>query len=200
MCKCKRWRYWGLTCQQLLHKSEVLKSPMENLKILKPIYSMNTLDFYDFLEWRRCWPRFLRGLTLFQTGKGDYFNFTAVSLTLSSVTATGNVFMKIRLQIFSQLSGSPRVIWGQTVNLPGVFLCNLTCNLKWQWSGVFSSADWLVWFAYMNPEQDADIIHSCSLHFRHFPSMITSVNSAFPGQLHFSAVGMHALAPLLPDF
>lgn len=54
-----------------------------------------------------------------------------VNLTLSGVTATGNVFVKIRLQIFSQLSGSPRVIQSQTVNLPGVCPRNMTRNQKW---------------------------------------------------------------------
>lgn len=103
------------------------------------------LDFYDFLEWRRRWPRFLCGLTLFQTGKRDYFNFTAVSLIPSSVTATGNVFMKIRLHIFSQLPGSPRVIWGQTVNLPGVFLCNMTWNPKWH----VTSVKWGLFFSWL---------------------------------------------------
>lgn len=59
------------------------------------------------------------------------FYFTVVNLTLSGVSATGNVFVKIRLQIFSQLSGSPRVIRSQTVNLPGVCPCNMTRNQKW---------------------------------------------------------------------
>lgn len=56
-----------------------------------------------------------------------------------------------------------------------------------QRSRFFSSADRLVWFAYVNPEQD--ILHSSSLHFRHFTSTITSVNgtsSGFfcPGYVH----------------
>lgn len=59
------------------------------------------------------------------------FHFTVVNLTLSGVTATGNVFAKIRLEIFSQLSGSPRVLRSQTVNLPGVCPRNMTRNQKW---------------------------------------------------------------------
>lgn len=68
-----------------------------------------------------------------------------MNLTLPGLTATGNVLVKIRLQIFNQLSGSPRVIQGQTVNLPGVHRPSMTRNQKWhvtseKW-GLFSS--WL---------------------------------------------------------
>lgn len=158
------------------------------------------LDFYDFLEWRRRWPRFLRGLMLFQTDKRDYFNFTAVSLTLSSVTATGNVFMKIRLHIFSLLSGSPRVIWGQTVNLPGVFLCNMAWNPKWH----VTSVKWGLLFSWLT---SLVCLREPRTGCWHPPFILSAFQtfpfhdySTFPGQLHFSAVGMHALAPMLPDF
>lgn len=59
---------------------------------------------------------------LFQAGKRENYYFTVVNLTLSGLNATGNVLVQIRFQIFNQLSGSPRVIRGETVNLPGVRL------------------------------------------------------------------------------
>lgn len=62
--------------------------------------------------------------------QASLFYFIVVNLTLPGLTATGNVLVKIRLQIFNQLSGSPRVIRGQTVNLPGVRRPSVTRNQK----------------------------------------------------------------------
>lgn len=88
------------------------------------------------------------------------FYFTVVNLTLSGLTATRNVLVRIRLQMFNRLSGSPRVIQGQTVNLPGVRLPTawrgIRKDMSPQRSGLFSPADWLVWFAYVNPEVFSD--------------------------------------------
>lgn len=105
--------------------------------------SSGNIRIYDFLEWHRRLSGFICGSMLFQTGKPGYY--VVVNSTLPGLTATRNVLVKMRLQIFNQLCGSPRVIRGQTVNCPGVHLPSVTRNQKWhvtseKW-GLFSS--WL---------------------------------------------------------
>lgn len=71
-------------------------------------------------------------------------------------------FIKLRLQIFNHLSGSPRVIRGQTksqrVGLLHMTWREIRNDMSPQSSrvlAVLSSADWLVCFAYFNPVQDS---------------------------------------------
>lgn len=61
-------------------------------------------------------PTLLCGLVLLQTCKtGHHGGFGGeISPATPCILANGNVFIKIRLQICNQLSGSHHIIWGQT--------------------------------------------------------------------------------------
>ena len=73
------------------------------------------------------------------------------------ISATGNVFIKTRLQIFNQLSGPPRVIPGQTkpqrvgpLYITWQEMRNDVSPLSSGGLAVLSSTDWFVCFSYLN--------------------------------------------------
>lgn len=101
----------------------------------------------------------------FQTGKYSHRGFTEEIPPALLVFLPLQMFKKkkkLRLQIFNQLSGSPRVIRGQTksqrVGLLHMTWREIRNDISPQSSrllAVLSSADWLVCFAYFNPVQDS---------------------------------------------
>lgn len=83
---------------------------------------MGNTEFRSVIFWNDTVSRISLWFDAVSNWRAWLFYFTVVNLTLSDLTATRNVLVRMILQIFNRLSGSPRVIRGETVNLPGVHL------------------------------------------------------------------------------
>lgn len=159
-------------------------------------------------------PAFLCGLMLLQTGKsGHRRGFTGEIGLALLVFLPLEMFVflkiKIRLQIFNQLSGSPHTIRGKTkpqgmglLYITWREIRNDTSPQSSRVLAVLSSADWFVCLAYLNPVQRSHNLPRGGSSSKTFTTCkIISVNHMFqdssadfnhPG-VHFARVLFHGV-------